>query len=106
MKNPSPFKWRHFEAEIILICLRRYLRYSLSSRDVEELIAERGLSVDHTTLSRWIQRDAPELEKRSRLSLKACNDSWNVDETSIKIKNVWVSSLEPSTLKGRRSSFF
>jgi len=89
MKNPSPFKWRHFEAEIILICLRWYLRYSLSYRDVEELMAERGLSVDHTTIYRWIQRYAPELEKRSRPSLKACNDSWKVDETYIKIKNVW-----------------
>jgi IS6 family transposase len=75
MKNPSPFKWRHFEAEIILICLRWYLRYALSDRDVEELMAERGLSIDHTTIYRWVQRYAPELEKRSRPHLKACNDS-------------------------------
>src|SRR5450755_4306574 len=90
MKNPSPFKWRHFEAAIILLCLRWYLRYALSYRDVEELMAERGLSVDHTTIYRWIQRYAPELEKRCRPSLKACNDSWKVDETSIKVKKIWM----------------
>ena len=89
MSNPSPFKWRHFEAEIILLCVRWYLRYSLSYRDLEEMMRERGLHVDHTTIYRWVQRYAPELEKRSRPHLKACNDSWRVDETYIKIKKVW-----------------
>ncbi len=51
---------------------------------------ERGLSVDHTTIYRWVQRYAPELEKRSRPRLKATNDSWRVDETYIKVKKVWV----------------
>jgi transposase, IS6 family len=90
MKNASPFKWRHFEAEIILLCVRWYLRYSLSYRDLEEMMAERGLSVDHTTIYRWVQRYAPELEKRCRPHLKACNDSWKVDETYIKIKKTWM----------------
>ncbi len=90
MKNPSPFKWRHFEAEIILLCVRWYLRYALSYRDVEELMAERGLGVDHTTIYRWIQQYAPELEKRCRLHLKACNDSWKVDETYIKVRKEWL----------------
>ena len=49
---PSSFKWRHFAPEIILMSVRWYLRYSLSLRDVEELLAERGLSVDHTTVWR------------------------------------------------------
>ncbi len=89
MSNASPFKWRHFEAEIILLCVRWYLRYSLSYRDLEELMRERGLQVDHTTIYRWVQRYAPELEKRCRPHLKACNDSWKVDETYIKIKKVW-----------------
>ena len=48
----TPFKWRHFEAEIILCCVRWYLRYALSYRDMEEIMAERGLSVDHTTIYR------------------------------------------------------
>src|SRR5256885_12425900 len=78
MKNPSPFKWRHFEAEIILLCVRWYLRFSLSYRDLEELMLERGLQVDHTTISRWVQCYAPELEKRCRPHLKATTDLWRV----------------------------
>ena len=53
------------------------------------MMRERGLPVDHTTIYRWVQHFAPELEKRSRPHLKACNDSWRVDETYIKIKKVW-----------------
>jgi IS6 family transposase len=90
MDTPTPFKWRHFEAEIILLCVRWYLRYSLSYRDLEEMMLERGLHVDHTTIYRWVQRYAPELEKRCRPHLKACNDSWRVDETYIKVKKVWM----------------
>src|SRR5437667_3193140 len=90
MNNCRPFKWRHFEADIILLCVRWYLRYSLSYRDLEEMMAERGLSVDHTTIYRWVQRYAPELDKRCRPHLKAYNDSWRVDETYIKIKKVWM----------------
>src|SRR5437763_3242886 len=89
MKNPSPFKWRHFEAEIILLCVRWYLRYSLSYRDLEEMMLERGLQVDHTTIYRWVQCYAPELEKRCRPHLKATTDSWRVDETYIKINGAW-----------------
>ena len=89
MVEQHPIKWRHFEAEIILLCVRWYLRYALSYRDLEEMMLERGLHVDHTTIYRWVQHYAPELEKRSRPHLKACNDSWRVDETYIKIKKVW-----------------
>ncbi len=90
MSNASPFKWRHFEAEIILLCVRWYLRYALSYRDLEEMMLERGLHVDHSTIYRWVQHYAPELDKRSRPLLKACNDSWRVDETYIKVKKVWM----------------
>src|SRR5437879_1147468 len=54
------------------------------------MMAERGLTVDHTTIYRWVQRYAPELDKRCRPHLKTCNDSWKVDETYIKIKKVWM----------------
>jgi hypothetical protein len=81
MTEQNPFKWRHFEAEVILLCIRWYLRYALSYRDLEEMMLERGLHVDHTTIYRWVQRYAPELEKRCRPHLKVCNDSWKVDET-------------------------
>ncbi len=90
MSNQSPFKWRHFESEIIVLCVRWYLRYSLSYRDLEEMMLERGLHVDHTTIYRWVQRYAPELDKRCRPHLKATNDSWRVDETYIKVKKVWM----------------
>ena len=66
------------------------MRYSLSSTDLEEIMLERGLHVDHTTIYRWVQHDAPEIEKRCRPHLKASNDSWRVDETSIKVKKEWV----------------
>ncbi len=90
MDNSTPFKWRHFEADIILLCVRWYLRYSLSYRDLEEMMLERGLHVDHTTIYRWVQRYAPDLEKRCRPHLKACNDSWRVDETYVKVKKTWM----------------
>ena len=61
MSYPSPFKWRHFEAEIILLCIRWYVRSSLSYRDLEELLLERGLHVDHTT----IYRSRPMLRPRT-----------------------------------------
>jgi IS6 family transposase len=90
MSEQQPFKWRHFEAEIILVCVRWYLRYALSYRDLEELMQERGPSVDHTTIYRWVQHYAPELEKRCRPFLKATSDSWRVDETYVKVKGVWM----------------
>jgi len=90
MREQFPFKWRHFQAEIILLCVRWYLRYALSYRDLEEMMAERGLSVDHTTIYRWVQHYAPEFDKRCRPHLKAHNDSWKVDETYIKIKKEWM----------------
>ena len=60
----SVFKRRRFPAEIILLCVRWYCRYGISYRDLEEMMAERGVAVDHATLYRWVQRYAPELEKR------------------------------------------
>ncbi len=89
-QSQNPFKWCHFQSDIILLCVRWYLRYSLSYRDLEEIMQERGLSVDHTTIYRWVQHYAPELDKRCRPHLKACNGSWKVDETYIKIKKAWM----------------
>jgi transposase, IS6 family len=69
--------------------VRWYLRYSLSYRDLEEMMRERGLSLDHTTIYRWVQAYAPELEKRIRPHLRLTNDSYRVDETYVKIKGEW-----------------
>ena len=90
MISNSPFKWRHFEGQIILLCVRWYLRYCLSYRDLEEMMAERGLNLDHTTIYRWVQQYAPELAQRCRPHLKQTNDSWRVDETYIKVKGQWM----------------
>ncbi len=88
--NPKyPFKWRHFQSDIILLCVRWYLRYPLSYRNLEEMMLERGLTVDHTTVYRWVQVYAPQLDKRCRPHLKPTNDSWRVDETYIKVKGEW-----------------
>jgi transposase, IS6 family len=90
VSQPKLFKYRHFEPGIVLLCVRWYLRYSLSYRDLEEMMAERGLSVDHTTIYRWVQHFAPLLEKKCRAKLKPANDSWRVDETYIKVKGQWM----------------
>src|SRR2546425_8362108 len=76
MNQQNPFKWRHFEAEIIILCVRWYLRYSLSYRDLEEMMGERGLSVDHVTVWRWVQHYAPILNQRLRRELRHPNRSW------------------------------
>ena len=75
-KRPALFRGRHFEDAIILLCVRWYLRYSLSYRDLEEIMEERGLSVDHVTIWRRVQRYAPILNQRIRRELRRPNRSW------------------------------
>ena len=70
-KRAALFRGRHFEDVIIMLCLRWYLRYSFSYRDLEEIMAERGLSVDHVTIWRWVQRYAPILNQRIRRELRS-----------------------------------
>src|SRR3546814_14854334 len=62
----TDFKWRHFQGDVILWAVRWYCRYPISYRDLEEMLAERGISVDHTTIYRWVQCYATEMEKRMR----------------------------------------
>ena len=83
------FKGRHFDREIIVLCVRWYLRYKLSFRDLVEMMAERGLSLAHTTIMRWIQHYAPEFEKRWNRFARPVGRSWRVDETYVKIKGRW-----------------
>ena len=83
------FKGRHFDREIIILCVRWYLRFKLSYRDLVEMMAERGVDLAHTTIMRWIQRFVPEFEKRwNRFAYKA-GRSWRVDQTYVKIKGRW-----------------
>jgi IS6 family transposase len=87
--RPAVFKGRHFEPEIIILCVRRYLRLSLSYRDLEELMAERNLNVDHVTIWRWVQYYAPELDRRCRRQLRLTTRSWRVDETYPRVAGKW-----------------
>ena len=89
MAESDSFKWRHYQGEIIPLCVRWYLRYALSYRDLQEMMRERGLSLDHTKIYRWVQAYAPKLEKRIRPHLRLTNDSYRVDETYVKIKGKW-----------------
>jgi transposase-like protein len=100
------FKWRQFEPEVILMAVGWYLRFSLSYRDVEELLAERGLRADHVMVWRWVQRYAPEMERRLRRRLKPTNDSWRVDETYVRVKGKWVYLYRAVDPAVRRSTSF
>jgi transposase-like protein len=80
------FKGRHFEEEIIILCVRWYLRYKLSYLDLVEMMAERGLPIAHTTILRWVQRYAPEFDKRWSRFAASSGTSWRVDETYVRIR--------------------
>jgi len=86
----NAFKWRHYEGVIILLCVRWYLRYGLSYRDLAEMMYKRGLNIAHTTIYRWVQHFSPELNQRIRPYLKKSNDSWRVDETYIRVRGEWL----------------
>jgi len=93
------FEGRHFHREVITLSVRWYLRGKLSLRDLAEMMAERGLSIAHTTIMRWVQHYAPEFEKRWQRFARAVGRSWRVDETYVKIRGEWcylsVSSATP-----------
>jgi transposase-like protein len=84
------FGGRHFDREIIILCVRWYLRYKLSLRDLVEMMAERGLSLAHTTILRWVRRYTPEFVKRWNRFATRAGRSWRVDETYLKIRGRWV----------------
>src|SRR5260221_10320216 len=80
------FEGRHFDREVIILCVRWYLRFKLSLRDLVEMMAERGLSMAHTTIMRWVQRYAPEFEKCWRRFARAVGRSWRGDQAYVKIR--------------------
>ena len=85
----SAFAGFRFPREVISVAVRWYLRYGLSYRDVEELLAERGVTVDHVTVYRWVQRFTPEFIEAARPCRHAPGDRWFVDETYVKVAGHW-----------------
>src|SRR3954471_15592154 len=83
------FKGRHFDHQVIILCVRWYLGYKLSSRDLVEMMGERGIELAHTTILRWVQRYVPEFEKRWSQYARAIGGSWRCDETYIKVNGRW-----------------
>src|ERR1700723_2827564 len=84
------FKGRHFDQEIIILCVRWYITFKLSSRDLVQMMAARGITLSHTTILRWVQQYVPEFEKRWNHYARPVGDSWRVDETYIKVRGQWV----------------
>src|SRR5918912_375365 len=89
VRQDQAFKGRQFAAEVILWAVRWYLMFPISYRDLELMLLDRGVAVDHTSIFRWIQAYAVELEKRIRPHLCMSNGSWRVDETYVKVKGRW-----------------
>jgi transposase-like protein len=83
------FRGFRFPAEVVLWAVRWYLRFPVSYRDLELMLADRGVEVDHTTMYRWVQRFAPELERRTRRQLRPCRGPWHVDETYVRVGGGW-----------------
>ena len=99
----NPFKGRHFQRDIILWAVRWYCKYGISYRELQEMLAERGVNVDHSTIYRWVQRYAPEIEKRLRWYWRNPSDlcPWHMDETYVKVNGRWALSVpRPSTAEG------
>ncbi len=84
------FKGRHFDCSVILLCVRWYLAYNLSLRNLEEMMAERGISVDHATVGRWVAHYSPELLERFNQRKRSVTGKWHVDETYIKVRGCWM----------------
>jgi IS6 family transposase len=88
-RSVSAFAGFRFPREVISVAVRWYLRYGLSYRDVEELLAERGVDVDHVTVYRWVQRFTPEFVEAARPRRHVPGDRWFVDETYVKVSGRW-----------------
>ena len=106
IEKQNLFKWKHYQPDIILLTVRWYLRYNLSFRNLVEMMEERGLSMAHTTIMRWVHQYGPELDERVRRHLKPTNDSWRVDETYIKVKGQWMYLYRAVDSEGNTIDFY
>src|SRR5690349_21658845 len=104
-RQDQPFKGRQFTVEVILWAVRWYLMFPISYRDLELMLLDRGVAVDHTTIFRWIQAYAAELEKRIRPHLRMSNGSWRVDEAYVKVKGRWTYLYRAGDSRGQTIDF-
>ena len=84
------FVGRHFDAEIVVLCVRWYLSFKLSYRDLVRMMGERGITMAHTTILRWVQHYTPEFQKRWNRFARPVGGSWRMDETYIRVKGEWM----------------
>ena len=83
------FAGRHFDAEIVVLCVRWYLSFKLSFRDLVSMMNERGIRLAHTTILRWVQHYTPEFEKRRKRYARPVGGAWRTDETYVKVRGEW-----------------
>ena len=105
MDRGDGFNGRQFTAEVILWAVRWYLMFPISYRDLGLMLLDRGVEVDHTTIFRWIQAYAEELEKRIRPHLRMSNGSWRVDETYVRVKGRWMYLYRAVDSRGQTIDF-
>src|SRR5215211_403279 len=105
VRPDQSFKGRQFTAEVSLWAVRWYLMFPVSYRDLELMLADRGVDVAHTTIFRWIQAYAPEIEKRIRPYLRVSNGSWRVDETYVRVKGRWMYLYRAVDSRGQTIDF-
>ncbi len=99
------FAGRHFDREVIILCVRWYLRFKLSFRDLVEMMAERGLPLAHTTIMRWVLHYAPGFDRRWKRFSRAVGSSWRVNKTYVKIRNQWVYLYRAVDREGKTVNF-
>ena len=99
------FKGRHFPNDLILMAVRWYVSYPLSYRNIEELMEERGVNLDHSTVQKWVVYYSPKLEAEFRKNKKITGQSWKMDETYVKVSGRWVYLYRAVDSEGKTIDF-
>src|SRR5450631_3872128 len=100
------FKGRHFDQEIVVLCVRWYLSFKLSYRDLVAMMGERGIDLAHTTILRWVQHYSPEFQKRWNRFARTVGGSWRMDETYIRVKGEWTYLYRAVDKAGKTVDFY
>lgn len=100
------FKGRHFGQEVVVLCVRWYLSYKLSYRDLVAMMGERGILIAHTTILRWVQHYTPEFERRWSRFARTVGGSWRMDETYVRVRGEWVYLYRAVDKAGKTVDFY